>query len=172
MSKPFSKLQREIYKLLDPKAEMQIHCRAYRMPKSQSTNPQIPRYWITVGDEIVFDHPGKDGFKVVGQDCEHAKTNWRPGHHFPYDTVPLISQLIRDYIDTPVSELMDKKFKCDHFGITDLLKAGDRRIGKRRWDKLPETDTIRTILGKRCQRKPSTTTTTTTQKEESSEKSD
>ncbi|MDE6690614.1 MAG: hypothetical protein K2K04_01465 [Clostridia bacterium] len=47
-----------------------------------------------------------------------------------------ISDLIREYIDTPTDELFDKKFGTDKWKLTEILKAADKRIGKRRLDEL------------------------------------
>ena len=114
MAKPWSKLQRDIYKLLDTSINLQIQCRAYRMPESISTNPQIPRYWITLGKEIIFDIPKEADLDVKYRLYEH---------------IPAISQTIRDYINSPLEGLLSKTFD-DKFGITDILKAADRRLGK------------------------------------------
>ena len=46
--------------------------------------------------------------------------------------------MLREYIDTPSSELMTKKFEGDHWGLTDILRAADRRIGRRRLAELAE----------------------------------
>ena len=130
MSKVWSKLQRDIYNLIDENLDLQIQCRAYRMSNSRSTNPQIPRYWITLNKEIIFDVPGNidyiDKFKL-------------------YEHIPNISQLIRDYINSPIEGLIEKKFE-DKFGITDILKAADRRIGKRKFDKLSINDATAKII--------------------------
>ena len=42
------------------------------------------------------------------------------------------SDNIRDNIYTPLEELLSNDFEADDLGITDILKASDRRIGKRR----------------------------------------
>lgn len=42
-----------------------------------------------------------------------------------------ISQVIEDYIQCPEAELMNT-FESDRWGITDILRLCDRRIGKRR----------------------------------------
>ena len=46
--------------------------------------------------------------------------------------------MLREYIDTTSSELMTKKFEGDHWGLTDILRAADRRIGQRRLAELAE----------------------------------
>jgi hypothetical protein len=129
--KPWSKLQREIYKLLVEGLDLQIQCRAYRMPESWSTTPQIPRFWITLGEDIIFDIP--------------KNANYQQKHQM-YDHIPNISNLIREYIDSPVDGLATKVFAKDTFGVTDILKAADRRIGRRQWDKLPQTEVVKKIL--------------------------
>ena len=43
-----------------------------------------------------------------------------------------ISVLFREYIDTPKEELFDKVFSDDYWGVTDIFKAADARIGIRR----------------------------------------
>ena len=114
--KRWSKLQKAIYNLMDRGDNFQIHCRAYRMTKSLSSSPQIPRYWVTIGKgkgkEIVWDYPGN--FEV-----------------FPYEweeDVPGISDLIREYINTPRNKVRSKVFKNDKFGLVNILKQYDRRI--------------------------------------------
>lgn len=127
MSKPWSKLQKEYYLLIADGLNIQLQCRAYRMD-SQMGSSNLPRYWITLNKETIWDYPKH----FVGR--EHPKRAEMEG--YPYITdIPDISNLIREYIDTPKDELFDKEFKNDHWGLTDILKASDKRIGKRR---LPE----------------------------------
>lgn len=61
--KRWSKLQKELYNLIAPELDFQIHCRAYRMD-SQSGSTDLPRYWITLGKETIWDYPGQ----FVGDD--------------------------------------------------------------------------------------------------------
>jgi hypothetical protein len=103
------------------------------MPESRSTNPQIPRYWITLGKEIIFDVPRDLEFKDKFRLHEH---------------IPAISDLIREYINSPIEGLVEKKFD-DIFGITDILKAADRRIGKRQLARLPQRPAVKKIIESR-----------------------
>jgi len=106
---PWSKLQRDLYNLMLP--EFQIHCVAYRMPKSWSRNPQIPRVWITVGKEIIWDIPA-DFVDVIDKNQI-------------YIHIPAINQLIRDYINTP----RDQVFSLDdEYGLYEILRKYDRRF--------------------------------------------
>jgi hypothetical protein len=84
---------------------------------SQRGSTNIPRYWITLGKDIIFDYP---------KDFPEARAS------YPYLTdVSSISRLIRDYIDTPVDDLLSKQFE-DPWGLIEIFLAADRRIGKRR----------------------------------------
>ena len=50
---------------------------------------------------------------------------------YTYETeIPDISNCIREYIDCPISLLPNKTFESDLWGITDILKAVDKRLGK------------------------------------------
>ena len=57
----------------------------------------------------------------------------------------LISQLIEDYIQCPTSELMNS-FENDRWGLTDIFRVCDRRIGKRKLCELRNTITNETLL--------------------------
>ena len=133
MSQPFSKLQRKIYNLIDPKLNLQIHCVAYRMPKSQSHNPQIPRYFITLDKQIIFDFP---------------KQSTLADKHLLYEHIPNISTLIQSYADSSKEGLMERVFENDVYGLTDILKASDRRIGKRQLTKMQQLFSKDSVVSK------------------------
>lgn len=130
MSRRWSKLQKELYVLRADNLDMQLHCRLYRM-KSQWGSTNSPRYWITIGKEIIWDYPKQ--FR-----CADNPARENP-EHYPYVTdIPDISHLIRTYIDTPKSELLKKVFSDDHWHLTNILKACDKRIGQRRLHELAQ----------------------------------
>ena len=88
--------------------------------KSQRGSADLPRYWITIGKEIVFDYP-----KQFINDQENK--------NYPYETqISDISNCIREYIDCPVNMLPEKQFQNDLWGLTDILKVVDKRLGKER----------------------------------------
>lgn len=129
--KRWSKLQKELYLIVDPTIGFQIHCAAYPM-RSRYGNTDLPRYWITLDKEIIFDYPKQfvlpDG-TVKNYDPDGIHQN------YPYCTdVSDISSLIREYIDTPISEIMTRHFENDYWGLANILRAADRRIGQRRLD--------------------------------------
>ena len=62
-----------------------------------------------------------------------------------------ISNCIREYINCPVQLLPDKKFENDVWGITEIFKAVDKRLGKEKLQAyfVAPTPTIKGILDKR-----------------------
>ena len=135
MAKRWSKLQSEIYNLLDKRIDIQIHYSAYRM-KSNWGSTDLPRYWITLGKEIIFDYPQQfldekssdyDGKRSVPvhQTVKHM--------YYPYTTdISAISEMIREYINAPTTSLLTYDFEYDDWGLTDIMKASDRRISKKK----------------------------------------
>ena len=113
----WSKLQKSLYLIVADNVDFQIHCSVYRM-KSQRGSTDLPRYWITIGKDIIFDYP-KQFLSDKGNE------------NYPYVTqISDISDLIRQYIDCPVNLLPEKHFENDLWGLTDILKAVDKRLGK------------------------------------------
>ena len=136
----WSKLQKEIYNLITSGINFQIHCAAYPM-RSQYGSTDLPRYWITLDKEIIFDYP-KDFVKADGTIVNHVGEKF----NYPYTTeVSDISNLLREYIETSKEELFDKHFESDKWGLTNILKATDRRIGARRLNELKrKTESVST----------------------------
>ena len=140
--KRWSKLQRQLYLILDD-IGLQIHCSVYCM-NSQRGGTDLPRYWITLGKEILFDYP-----KVAPERGD-----------YPYMTeVSDISALFREYLDTPKEQLPAKRFDDDRYGLTDLLKAADARLGPARLEEYfrvvrgENADVVKRILRARRQKK-------------------
>jgi hypothetical protein len=131
--KRWSKLQKQLYNLVDPDLDFQLHCRLYRM-KSQRGSTDLPRYWIALNGEVIWDYP------------RHGSARLK---HYPYLTdISAISDLIREYIDTSSARLAETRFENDRWGLTDILKAADRRIGVRQFDVLSSrvNDAARRVL--------------------------
>lgn len=127
--KKWSKLQKKLYLIIDQKIGFQIHCSKYRM-KSQNGSTDLPRYWITLKDEIIFDYP-KQFINKNG--AINTMSHDKPNKYYPYVTdISAISDLIQSYIDTPKDDVFDKHFENDYWGLINILKAADRRIGTRR----------------------------------------
>ncbi len=100
MSKRWSGLQRDLYKLikdLPREKRFQIHCAVYRESHDSSLN----RYWITIGKETIWE-----------------RKNYTHKSLF-------IGKTIREYINYPLKDL---KTKTDEYGLYDILKQYDRRF--------------------------------------------
>jgi len=142
----WSKLQKRLYDLISPEIDLQIHCGVYRM-QSQYGSAGLPRYWITLGKEIIWDYP-----KML---VEQPQLGEAPLEWYPYGTdIRNISDLLREYIDTPAEDLLEKEFVNDHWGLTNILKAADRRFGRRRLQLLKKrigNKAARKVLMKRMQ---------------------
>ena len=121
MARRWSKLQKQLYNLIDEKVQMQIHCIDMEPALDCGSLRSLGLYKVRVGKEIIWDFP-KDfvtyNFTYPnGENC------------FSYSATD-INILVREYIDTPKDELLDKHFDNDWFNLTDILKAIDRRFGR------------------------------------------
>lgn len=146
-------MQRELYQIVDESIDFQIHLSKYRM-KSQYGSTELPRYWITLDKDIIFDYPKQfvcfDNGRCLIKNLKGQKMR------YPYQTdISGISDLIREYIDTPRNELMSKHFESDCWGLVNILRAADRRIGKRRLEALKrktDNQAARKIIEQRLNR--------------------
>ena len=127
--KRWSKLQKQFYELVDEGIDFQIHCAVYRM-QSRRGGTDLPRYFITLAGEIIFDYP-KDFVLKSGGVKSLARSALTKIYPYGND-ISDIGELIREYIDTPKEELFAKHFGADDWGLANILKAADKRIGKRR----------------------------------------
>ena len=83
----------------------------------------------------IFSHPKQflDASSSVYSIIEGKKKYHPLKEAYPYCTdVRLISDLIREYIDTSKHLLVQKQFAKDRWGLTDIFKAADRRLGRNR----------------------------------------
>mgnify|MGYP000855690618 CR=1 FL=1 len=127
--KRWSKLAKRLYELVDESIDFKLHCTVYRM-QSRRGSTDLPRYFITLAGEIIFDYPKDFVLKSGGVKslAQGALTKI-----YPYgNDISNIGELIREYIDTPKEELFAKHFDADEWGLVNILKAADKRIGKRR----------------------------------------
>jgi hypothetical protein len=137
---PWSKLQRELYALFAPDLKIQVQSIAYRI-KSQRGHTRLARHWITLGKDIIWDYP-KD---FINKPVEDIRDLFENGdlHGFLLRDIyphgwegPTVSGVMRECIETPKEELFTKSFENDKWGLTDILRVADRRIGKRRLGEL------------------------------------
>ena len=87
-------------------------------------------FYHACGRNYIFDYPKDFVLKSGGVKslAQGALTKI-----YPYgNDISDIGELIREYIDTPKEELFAKHFDADDWGFANILKAADKRIGKRR----------------------------------------
>lgn len=109
----WSHLKKLLINIFDPNIDLDIHCSAYR-----GEGFQIGRYWLVLDGKTIFDEP-----KNISKQLAAGTPN---------SSATTITGLLRSYLDTPKDELLVAKFDGDCFGVIDLLRACDRRVGKRR----------------------------------------
>ena len=112
----WSNLQKLLYDLFDSNLNLQIHCCVYR------SKINFPRYWISLDNEIIWDFP-KDYFNR-----KKEEENLQNDIELEYK-ISEIPNIIREYINTPIHELMNKNIENDKYGLTEILLVADRRIG-------------------------------------------
>lgn len=150
----WSKLQKQLYLIIDKESKFQIHCSVYKTKSAWNAGQKsgiskkeeaIPRYWITVGDnkEIVWDFPNN----FLNDKSLVEKDNWYIQRdttiketYFWYVNYTWIAELIREYLDTPKDQLLIKEFENDHFGLANVLRKYDRRISKSKRDNIKLTN--------------------------------
>lgn len=121
---------------MDPKINFQIHCALYEMNSNDGYHGnKLPRYFITIGKKIVFDYP---------KDFDTNKSYESTAYPWLTD-MSEISDVIEEYIQCPESEILHD-FEDDKWGITEILRVCDRRIGKRRLRELENTITNEVLL--------------------------
>lgn len=127
--KRWSKLAKRLYGLIDESIDFKLHCTVYKM-QSRCGSTDLPRYFITLAGEILFDYPKDFVLKSGGV---KSLAGGALAKIYPYgNDIGDIDELIREYINTPKDELFAKHFDADEWGLANILKAADKRIGKRR----------------------------------------
>lgn len=115
--KRWSRLQNELRALFVPALHMDIQCGVHRTDSARGET-DLPRCWVCLGRQTIWSYP--QDFPDSAQD-------------YPCLTdMSTISELLRLYIDTPRWQLLHRVFADDRWGLTDIMKVADRRLGLRR----------------------------------------
>ena len=128
MAKRWSKLKKLIEDLFAPGLPLQIHCTVIRttLHNEGSLAEVLGVFTICLGKEVIWNFPRQ----FVNEETVYADG----GNQYSFGVRDL-NELLRDYLDTPRGELLKKKFPRDYFGMTNILKAADRRVGVDRLQK-------------------------------------
>ena len=123
MPRRWSKLQHRLHEIFDPNIRLQFHCAVYRIPGHVDT--VCPRYFLMLNGEIIWDWP-----KDYSGDLSYEEM------YLVYrSSASDLSDVIAEYLNAERKTALSLK---DGWGILDILKASDRRIGRRQWDDLLE----------------------------------
>lgn len=111
----FSQLKKLLKEIVfDPELGLDIRCTTYRI----ENGAEIGRYWIVLNKETIWSYPARIEDQIA---LKQSNPDIRE-----------ITVLLRGYLDTPKDQLLSAEFPQDRFGLIELLRAADRRIGKRR----------------------------------------
>lgn len=120
----WTRLRKRLYPLMVE--GFQMHIALWRMRAEP-----IPRFWITMGrgssQLTVFDYP-----HCETDIQERQKLKWQ-------NHMEAFSNLISEYVNSAPDNLIEKAWADDKYGLTDIFKACDRRIGYRRLEVLAST---------------------------------
>lgn len=123
MPRRWSKLQHRLQEIFAPNIRLQFHCAIYRIPGHVDT--VCPRYFLMLNSEIIWDWPRN---YTEGLSHEEMYLVYR-------SSASSLSDLIAEYLNADWETAIALK---DEWGIADILRAVDRRIGRRQWDGLLE----------------------------------
>ena len=122
----WSKLKKKVEKLMDKNLNFKIYCNAYEIG---SFGNEIPRWWITINGEIIWDFPK-----------HYSQEDWY------YEDLD-ISQRLDTYINSPSDDInMLIDLTEDQFDLIHLLLTCDKRIGKRRLSKMREMESFQQFI--------------------------
>jgi hypothetical protein len=121
---PWSKLERRLRDLPDPALDMRFRFTVYRQDAISTPHPTDPasKFWITLGRVTLWAVPSDrhSGDKAHVDFSARRGPSWLP-------------EIAFDYLAVPRHELLDWTPPWNGWGLVDILKACDHRIGRRRW---------------------------------------
>ena len=145
MPKRWSKLRKQVEDLFVEKISLHIQCSEIRTTPSNdgSLVNVLGIFSVRLGKETIWDFPK--------QFVDYYTVHPDGGNQYSYG-VNDINNVLRDYLDTPKEVLLSKIFDRDFYGITNILKAADRRIGIKKLQdhfKSSECDFVQKVLAAR-----------------------
>jgi hypothetical protein len=141
--KRWSKLQARIYSMVASEIPFQIHYIAYPM-RSQRGSTLIPRCYITIGKEIIWDFP---------RDFPSACVD----SYFACGECVPIATILRQWTDTSDGDLLGFAPSADRWGLAEILLAVDRRMGQKRLRllcKRTKNEKVKAIIAMRLNSEP------------------
>jgi hypothetical protein len=125
---PWSKLERRLRELPDPTLDLRFRFTAYRYKVIETPHPSelTCKFWITRGRRTLW---------AVPRDRHVGDANGDIGGYGRRSPGWLV-ELCVEYMQQPRTRLLAWRPGWDGWGLVDLLKACDRRIGRRQWSSL------------------------------------
>ena len=122
MAKRWSKLKKQIESIFVEGISLHVHCTAIRTTRENegSLAEVLGVFTVSLGKKVIWNFPSQF------VDFQTIYPNGR--NHYSYG-VNDINELLRQYLDTSKDALLTKEFPGDFFGITNIFKAADRRLG-------------------------------------------
>ncbi len=117
----WSKLRKQVEDLFVPKLGLKLQCTAIRQTwqNEGSLAEVLGVFTVRLGKNTIWKFPSQFvDYQTVYPDGKN---------HYSYGVAD-INKTLRDYLNTPKEELLGKVFDRDFFGITNILKAADRRL--------------------------------------------
>lgn len=130
----WSKLQKDLYNIIDPNINFAIHCSVYKTKSAWDAGQKsgiskkkesIPRFWITVNKEIIWDYPNM----FINDDSQNDGFTIKDTYFF-YNNYTWVSDVIRNYINTSREHLLEYSDERDKYELINTLRKYDRRISK------------------------------------------
>ena len=110
----WSQLRKRLKDVFDPAIELDVQSTVQRA----SNGGGIGRYWFTMDGVTLWDEPRNVSLMVrSGVENDDAAT---------------MTGIMRRYLDISREALLTEQFPEDRWGLVEILRASDRRIGKRR----------------------------------------
>jgi hypothetical protein len=147
---PWSKLERRLRDVPDPALDLRFRFTAYRQDVIETPHwsEAACKFWITQGRRTLW---------VVPRDRHAGETDGDIGVYGRRSPGWLV-ELGVEYLKLPRTRLIDWQPEWAGWGLVDILKASDRRIGRRQWkrlrDRLNEPVALR-LLDQRSGKPPS-----------------
>lgn len=114
----WSQLRVKIEELFDPALALKVHCTVQR----GEHGARIGRYWFVLDGETIWDEPKRVSRMLVeGEENSDAAK---------------MGEIFREYLSLSRENLLHYSPADDIAGLSQLLRAADRRIGKRRFSEL------------------------------------
>lgn len=118
----WSRLKLLLEGLRAPGLDLVIHCTSFR----RSDAPPVGRYAVQLSGKTILEIP--PNFTELMQSGE------------PNGDASTVTEILRWWIELPKQELLQAFHSDDRWGLVDVLRVSDKRIGKRSLEQLNRSE--------------------------------